>query len=53
MLSTVLGPGLVIFPGSPLHHRRLQAAPTDLPIAFALERSPLDSRAFSNWGIRV
>jgi hypothetical protein len=31
----------------------LQAAPSHWPIAFALEGSPLDSRAFLNCGIRV
>jgi hypothetical protein len=31
----VLGPGLIIFPGSPLQHRRLQAATSQGPIVFA------------------
>jgi hypothetical protein len=31
----VLGPGLIIFPGSPLQHRRLQAATNQGPIVFA------------------
>jgi hypothetical protein len=41
------------FSGSSLQHRRLQAATSHRPIAFALEGLPLDRCVTLNYGIRV
>ena len=49
----VLGPGFVICPGAPLHHRGLRAAQNHWPIAFALEGSPLDRRVTLNCGSKL
>ena len=52
MLSRVLGPGLVTFPGARCHHWRLQAVTSRWFIAFALEGLPLDRCVTLNCAIR-